>query len=84
MTVSGPASVKVGETIALVAAVEPADAESYTLTWAVDDAAIATIDPDSGEVSGVAAGDVAATCTAHNGDGSTVASEAHTVTVTEA
>lgn len=82
MTVSGPASVKVGEAITLAAAVVPADASDYSLTWAVDDESIATIDPGTGELTGAATGEAAATCTARNGDGTTVASEAYTVTVT--
>ncbi|EPN9585275.1 Ig-like domain-containing protein [Cronobacter sakazakii] len=78
---SGPDGVKVGETITLTAAVEPADAESYTLAWSVDDEAVATIDPKTGVMEGVAAGTAAAVCTAQNSDGSKVASEAHAVTV---
>ena len=72
----------VGETITLTAAVEPADAESYTLVWSVDDESLATIDPKTGELAGVAAGTAGAVCTAQNSDGSEVASEAHAVTVT--
>ncbi|ELY3537082.1 Ig-like domain-containing protein [Cronobacter sakazakii] len=79
---SGPAGVNVGETITLTAAVEPADAESYTLAWSVDEESIATIDPKTGVLTGVAAGSAGAVCTAQNSDGSNVASEAHAVTVT--
>lgn len=79
---SGPAGVNVGETITLTAAVEPADAEAFTLAWSVDNEAIATIDPKTGVLTGVAAGAAAAVCTAQNSDGGKVASEAHAVTVT--
>jgi hypothetical protein len=62
-------SVDVGSTLQMGAAVLPADATDMTVTWSVNDAAIATIDASSGLLTGVAAGVVKVKATANDPSG---------------
>lgn len=52
-----------GETIGLAATIAPADATYKTVTWSVDKSEVATIDPISGEFTGVKEGTVTVTAT---------------------
>lgn len=70
-------SVKKGETRELTAKVEPAGADQ-TVTWSIDKKEIATVDPTTGVVTGVAKGTATITATTANGKFDTA-----TVTVTE-
>ncbi len=56
VTISGPASVNVEAKVQLSATVLPEDAADSTVTWRSGDTAIATVDPATGEVTGVAQG----------------------------
>jgi endoglucanase len=71
------ASVEVGTTTTLSAAVSPGDATDKTVTWNSSDARVATVDA-SGTVTGVAAG--SATITVTTRDGSHTAGCAVTIT----
>ena len=56
----------VGHTLALEAAVEPAEAANQTVTWSTDDDRVATVNP-AGGVTAVAIGTATITATADNG-----------------
>jgi hypothetical protein len=88
VTVSGPDTVLVGNTITLEAAITPTGTIpgatwSLTANGGGDGSTIATIAEDTGVLTGVGAGTVLvyATSVGENGSGQKVVSEAHTVTV---
>ena len=64
--VSGPYSVKPGETIQLTANVYPLNATDKTVMWSSSDAAVATVD-QNGVVTGVSTGSATITATSVNG-----------------
>lgn len=64
-------TVEEGKTVALTATVVDADAE-YTLAWASDNTAVATVDAATGVVTGVKAGEANITVTAADGVTATV------------
>lgn len=61
-----PAAMKVGETINMVAELS-GDAEGQAVTWTTHHPAIATVDAESGVVTGVAPGYAAITATVSDG-----------------
>jgi len=71
----------VGDNVTLTATVLPADASLSTVVWSSSDASIATVNPSTGVVTGVAPGTVTITATAQDGSGVTGTCE---VTVEEA
>jgi len=75
-----PATVAVGQTVTLVATVAPANATNRAVTWSSLNTGLATVNPDTGVVTGVAPG--AATIVATTADGGFVGIA--TVTVTAA
>ena len=82
ITVTAPSghSTAVGTTFKLTASVAPENATDASVTWSSSDAAKATIDAATGEVTLVAAGEVTFTATAKDGSGVT---GTYKVTVTE-
>lgn len=71
------ASVEVGKTTQLTAAVTPSDADDTSGVWSIDETSIATIETD-GTVTGVAEGTAKATYTTT--DGAKTATSTITVT----
>jgi uncharacterized protein YjdB len=67
VTIDEPASLQVSSSITLTATVSPADA-LQGVTWSVDNSNIATIDPESGVLTGVAEGNVTVTATSKGKD----------------
>lgn len=63
------ASIGVGATLQIEAAIAPQDATNKTVTWSVDDVAVATINATSGLLTGVNEGTVTVTATAGDGSG---------------
>lgn len=74
ITITGPKTVYVGESIKINATVSPSNATNSKITWSVDKTSIATID-QNGNLKGVSSGTVIVTATA---DG---VSKTYTVTV---
>lgn len=64
VTVTGAATVGVGQHITLSAAVLPTNATNRTVSWSSSDTTKATVNASTGEVTGVAAGTVTITATA--------------------
>ncbi|MDR0411333.1 MAG: Ig-like domain-containing protein [Treponema sp.] len=80
VTISGPDEVNVNSTITLTATVEPVGADA-TIDWSSSNGSIATVNADTGVVTGVGQGTVTITATSFSGvDGAEVKGE-HTVTV---
>ena len=72
IAVSGvPASVKVGDTFTLSAAVAPDNANNKAIAWSTSDANKATVDASTGAVTVKGTGDVTITATAQDGSGVT-------------
>ena len=69
-SISVPArAIPVGGKTTLTATVLPESANDKSVTWSSEDAAIATVDPATGEVTGIAIGIVKITATANDGSG---------------
>jgi len=66
ITLSAPRSMKVGETVQIVAAITPVDAENQNLKWKVSDKKIARISK-TGELTALKKGRVTITATARDG-----------------
>lgn len=79
--IKGSHTVRKGKTIQLTAQVEPASAPNKNVTWKSLNPTIATVDKDTGKVTGINAGDTLITATA--ADGSKVEAD-YTITVTDA
>lgn len=69
---SNVTQVNIGSTITLTADALPADANDKTITWSSENDSIATVDPATGVVTGVAAGNVVITASSNNGHTATV------------
>ncbi len=66
----GATTVATGQTLQMEADVQPADADDTTVTWSVtDDGVLASIDPATGVLTGIAAGAVTVTATASDASG---------------
>lgn len=72
ITISGPASVNIGEYITLTVSVLPVNATNTGITWSVTNGTgSATINSTTGVLTGVTAGSVTVTATAQDGSGKT-------------
>ncbi|MFH0756819.1 MAG: Ig-like domain-containing protein [Bacteroidota bacterium] len=67
--VDGVATVKVRSELQMKETLLPSDASDKTVSWSVDDPEIATIDGESGLLTGVKAGEVTVIATANDGSG---------------
>ncbi len=65
----GATKVSAGSSLQMEASVLPADATDHTVSWSVDDPAIATIAETTGLLTGVSGGSVTVTATANDGSG---------------
>ena len=68
MTMSGPATIKVGSTEYCSVSITPSNADNKSVTWSSSNTGIATVD-SSGRVTGKATGTVTITATAKDGSG---------------
>jgi len=79
---SGDVSIVVGQTTTLTVSVTPSNASNKSVTWSSQNTGIATVDAQTGVVTGVSAGTVIIRATAADGSGVT-ADKSVTVTSTE-
>lgn len=82
ITIDGPTSVSIGSSITLNATISPNNASNTGITWSVTNGTgSATINPSTGELTGVTVGSVTVIASAQDGTGKTAS---YSVTVTPA
>ncbi|MCG8700114.1 MAG: Ig-like domain-containing protein, partial [Bacteroidales bacterium] len=67
--VAGDTTVMVGDSLQVLASVDPSNAADTTLTWSVDNESIATVDASTGMLTGISVGAVTVKATALDGSG---------------
>ena len=69
ITIDSSLQINVDESKTIQATVEPSNAHNKTLKWESSDTSVATVDSETGEVTGISRGTVTITATANDGQG---------------